>query len=78
MVFGIVGQYTKGRFHVKTAGTNWLEAVRVIAEVNPQLYREMHQYALANLEEAKQYYHVTLDPAEIPDIVPSAIKNCRT
>lgn len=68
MVFGIVGQYTKGRFHVKTAGTNWLEAVRVIAEVNPQLYREMHQYALANLEKAKQYYHVTLDPAEIPDI----------
>jgi hypothetical protein len=68
MVFGIVGKYTKGRFHVKTAGTNWLEAVRVIAMVNPGLYREMHQYALNNLDEAKKYYHVTFDPAAIPSL----------
>ena len=52
-VFGIVGKYTKGRYHVKTAGTNWLEAVRVIAEVAPDLYRKMHLFALNNLNEAK-------------------------
>ncbi|MFT9494084.1 tagaturonate epimerase family protein [Anaerosolibacter sp.] len=60
-VYPIIEQYTKGRFHVKTAGTNWLEAMRVIAKVNPSLYRRMHQYALDHFQEAKAYYHVTTD-----------------
>lgn len=67
-VFGIIGRYTKGRFHVKTAGTNWLEAVRVIAVVNPSLYREMHIFALDNLDEAKKYYHVTFKLSDIPQL----------
>lgn len=68
MVFDTIGKYTKGRFHVKTAGTNWLEAVRVIAEVNPGLYREMHQYALRHLDQARKYYHVTFNEADIPPL----------
>jgi tagaturonate epimerase len=61
MVFPIIAEYTKGIFHVKTAGTNWLEAIRVIANVNPGLYRRMHTFALENFEEALKYYHVTPD-----------------
>ncbi|WP_284640554.1 tagaturonate epimerase family protein [Paenibacillus silviterrae] len=64
-VFPIIGKYTKGRFHVKTAGTNWLEAVRTVAKVNPSLYRRMHQYALEHFEEATAYYHVTTDLSKI-------------
>lgn len=60
-VFPIVAKYTKGRFHVKTAGTNWLEAVRTVAKVNPGLYRRMHAHALEHFEEATAYYHVTTD-----------------
>lgn len=60
-VFPIIAKYTKGRFHVKTAGTNWLEAVRTLAKVNPSLYRKMHQYALDHFEEATAYYHVKAD-----------------
>ena len=67
-VFQTIGQYTQGRFHLKTAGTSWLEAVRVVAEVDPQLYREIHTYALAHIAEARQYYHVSFNPADIPDI----------
>jgi len=66
-VFPLIGSYTSGRFHVKTAGTNWLEAVRVIASKNPSLYREMHQYALDNFHEAVKYYHVG---TRIEDITP--------
>ncbi len=58
-VFPIIAKYTKGVVHVKTAGTNWLEAVRVIAQTNPVLYRRMHQFALDNFEETLKYYHVT-------------------
>ncbi|MFH5184922.1 tagaturonate epimerase family protein [Paenibacillus sp. TAB 01] len=64
-VFPIIGKYTKGRFHVKTAGTNWLEAVRTVAKVNPDLYRRMHQYALEHFEEATAYYHVTTDLSKV-------------
>jgi hypothetical protein len=64
-VFSLIGKYTKGRFHIKTAGTNWLEAVRTVAKVNPTLYRSMHSYALAHFEEAKAYYHVTTDISKI-------------
>ncbi|MBP1990853.1 tagaturonate epimerase family protein [Paenibacillus eucommiae] len=67
-VFALIGQYTKGRFHIKTAGTNWLEAVRTVAGTNPSLYRRMHSYALAHFEEAKAYYHVTTDISKIVPI----------
>lgn len=60
-VFPLIGQYTNGLFHIKTAGTNWLEAVRVVAKVNPSLYRRMHQFALDHFTEATAYYHVTTD-----------------
>jgi hypothetical protein len=64
-VFPLIGKYTQGRFHLKTAGTNWLEAVRVVAQTNPSLYRRMHQYALEHFEEATAYYHVTTDLSAI-------------
>ncbi|MBO1001713.1 tagaturonate epimerase family protein [Pseudogracilibacillus auburnensis] len=58
-VYPIIAKHTKGIYHVKTAGTNWLEAVRVIATVNPNLYRKMHTFALENFSEAQKHYHVT-------------------
>lgn len=60
-VFPIIGKYTEGVLHIKTAGTNWLEAIRVIAKENPDLYRRMHVYAEDHFEETLQYYHVTPD-----------------
>jgi len=67
-VFPLIGKYTKGNFHVKTAGTNWLEAMRAVSKCDPVLYREIHKYALSMFTEAKKYYHVTTDLAKIPDV----------
>ena len=64
-VFPIVARLTSGRFHVKTAGTNWLEAVKVIAAQDAPLYRAMHRFALDNFAEAKKFYHVTTDLSAI-------------
>jgi hypothetical protein len=67
--FPSIGRETGGVFHVKTAGTNWLEAMRTVAVVDPALYREVHEYALSfAFEEARKYYHVTTDLNKIPDI----------
>lgn len=66
-VFPVIGKYTKGRFHVKTAGTNWLEAMKIVAQYNPALYRACHEYALTTaFQEARKYYHVTTDLTRIP------------
>ncbi|MFW5985526.1 MAG: tagaturonate epimerase family protein [Halanaerobiaceae bacterium] len=64
--YPIIGKHTAGRVHVKTAGTNWLEAIWIIAENDPDLYRELHNYARENFAEATQYYHVTTDLDNIP------------
>ena len=67
-VFPVSGRLSHGTFHVKTAGTNWLEAMEVVAEHEPALYREIHQFALAHFEEATRYYHVTTRLDRIPDL----------
>ena len=67
-VFPIIGKKACEGFHLKTAGTNWLEAVRVIAAVDPEFYRCVHAFALSHLEAAKKYYHVSVVASHLPDI----------
>ncbi len=66
-IFPIVGEVTGGRFHEKTAGTSWLEAVRLAAQEAPGLYRRMHDVALKRLPDALKLYHITPDLTSIPD-----------
>ncbi len=67
-IFPIVGEITEGRFHEKTAGTSWLEAVRLAARELPSLYRKMHAVALKRLPDARKLYHITPDLESIPDL----------
>lgn len=67
-VFSSFSKITGGRMHVKTAGTNWLEAVRVMAKEDPALYRRAQKFALEKYPESSKYYHVSTDPYSIQDI----------
>jgi hypothetical protein len=67
-VFPIIQRHAGGRFHLKTAGTSWLEAMRVVAGADPALYRESHALALQSFAEASQYYRVTANLAQIPPL----------
>ena len=67
-VFPIIGRLTQGNFHVKTAGTSWLEAMRVVAMTDAALYREIHAFALTAFSQATKYYRVTTDLAKIPSL----------
>jgi hypothetical protein len=60
---------TRGRFHVKTAGTSYLEALRVVAKHAPDLFREMVDYSRGRYLEDKKTYHVsaTLDGVPAPE-----------
>ena len=65
-IYPIIGKASQGVIHVKTAGTSWLEAMRVVAMTNPKLYRDIHAFALSVFYQAKKYYHVTADITKIP------------
>jgi hypothetical protein len=67
-VFPHMGELAGGRLHLKTAGTSWLEALRLVAMFNPSLFREMHQYALSKFDEASRLYHVTTKLSQLPEI----------
>lgn len=67
-IFEVIGKHTNGHFHVKTAGTNWLEAMKVVAMTDASLYREIHKLALAKFSDATKFYHVTTNLNNIPNI----------
>ena len=64
-VLPLLAKHTKGRYHVKTSGTSWLEVVETISKHAPDLYRKMHRVALLRLEDAKKHYVVHCDPARV-------------
>ena len=69
-----IGKECHGCFHLKTSGTSWVEAVRVIAMAEPELFRRMASYSCQKFEDARQYYHVTANVRNVPDMreVPDA------
>ncbi len=67
-VYPTIGKMTGMRLHLKTAGTSWLEAVRVISRRDPVLYRKMHKKALASFNDMLKLYHITADISKIGDV----------
>ncbi|MBN1764280.1 MAG: hypothetical protein JW860_03405, partial [Sedimentisphaerales bacterium] len=66
-IYPVFSKYTDNRYHVKTSGTSYLEAVKVIAEVNPELFRRIHAFALERFGRDRATYHVTTDLGLISD-----------
>ena len=64
--FPIIGELTGGHFHLKTAGTSWLEAVEAISYADPKLFREIYTKAFAALPAALKLYHITADFSVLP------------
>ena len=64
--YPLIAEATKGVVHLKTAGTSWAEALRVIANNDPDLMREVLALALDSFEANRKSYHLSCDPAKIP------------
>ena len=67
-VFPDIGKLAGDAIHLKTAGTSWLEAMRLVSQKAPALYREMHEFALSAFKDAAKLYHVTTDLGRIPEL----------
>lgn len=65
-IFPYVGKLSDGSFHIKTSGTSWVEAVRVIAMCDAALFRRMAAFSRLHFDEACAYYHVSASPDRMP------------
>ena len=58
-MYPALARATKGRFHVKTAGTSYLEALRVVARHDEELFRRIVRFGRQRYDTDKATYHVT-------------------
>jgi tagaturonate epimerase len=65
-IYPMIAKATEGCFHLKTAGTSWMEAVRVIARKDPALFREMCDLVRGQFAKDVASYHISGDPAKVP------------
>lgn len=57
----------EGLIHVKTAGTSYLEALRTVALVAPDLFRRILIAAHAHFETDRKSYHISAERSRAPD-----------
>ena len=58
-VYRTIGEIGRGGVHVKTAGTSYLEALRAVAACDPDLFREILDFARSLYEHERRTYHVS-------------------
>ncbi|MCK5085893.1 MAG: hypothetical protein KAQ90_00160, partial [Melioribacteraceae bacterium] len=66
-VYKTIGSLHRGYTHVKTAGTSYLEALRVVAKANPELFNEILDFSRENFENEKKTYHVSAKLENVKD-----------
>jgi len=67
-VFPIIGRMTGGRFHVKTSGTHWLEALGIIAGKEPSFFRTLARHAVQGFENTRAYYRVNVTESALDSL----------
>ncbi len=64
-MYAALARATRGRFHVKTAGTSYLEALRVVAHHDVPLFRRLIEFARGRYDTDKATYHVSATNAMV-------------
>jgi hypothetical protein len=79
-VYPIAMKHTSGYVHVKTAGTSYLEALRVMAVVDAVLFRQVLDFSCSRFERDRATYYISarldnvpassaLTDAQLPDLL---------
>lgn len=66
LVYPLITQATAGMVHLKTAGTSYVEALRVVAQVNPLLFRDIFAFACERYPTDRASYHVSAEVSQVP------------
>jgi hypothetical protein len=76
-VYPLIAKHWGERIHVKTAGTSYLEALRVLAKHEPDLFLKIYSLGREHYETDKRTYHVSAELAALPktDDLPSLLND---
>ena len=66
IIFPIASRLAGELVHLKTSGTSYLEALRVIAGVEPELFRDIVAFALERYSSDRATYHVSAEASNVP------------
>jgi len=64
-VYKVIGSIKGAYTHIKTAGTSYLEALKVMAIKEPKFFREILDYCVDLYEQEKKTYHVSAQLSKI-------------
>lgn len=67
-IYPIMGKLAGDMIHLKTAGTSYLEALRVVPRHNPSLLREIIKYGFDCFEKDRRTYHISTELSMIPHL----------
>ena len=65
-IYPTIARHTHGRVHVKTAGTSYLEALRLAAAQEPELFRAMLEDARAHFDHDRKTYFLDAQLDRVP------------
>lgn len=65
-VYPLIAKHWGERIHVKTAGTSYLEALRVLAKHEPNLFLKIYSLGRERYETDKRTYHVSAELDALP------------
>ncbi|MBX3015796.1 MAG: hypothetical protein KF832_30030 [Caldilineaceae bacterium] len=65
-IYGIVHRQASGLVHVKTAGTSYLEALRVLTQVNPLLFRRILTLGHERFAKDRKSYFLDCQQEKVP------------
>lgn len=65
-VYPLIAKYWGERLHVKTAGTSYLEALRVLSKHTPDLFLKIYSLGCERYEFDKRTYHVSAQLDRLP------------
>ena len=65
-VYPLLVKYWGSRVHVKTAGTSYLEALRVLAQAEPALFQKILALGLERYATDRATYHVSAEVERLP------------
>lgn len=64
-IYPIMGRLAGDIIHLKTAGTSYLESLRIIARHDPSLFREIVKFSIQRFGEDRASYYTSADPSQI-------------
>jgi len=65
-VYPLLAKHWGERIHVKTAGTSYLEALRVLAKHEPDLFSKIYALGRERYDEDRKTYHVSAKLSKLP------------